>query len=39
VTILRICHLPKPIPDPYDRPDGDTLLDITFGIGTSWGKK
>jgi hypothetical protein len=39
VTVLRICHLPKPIPDPYDRPDGDTLLDITFGIGTSWGRK
>lgn len=35
VTVLRICRLPAPIPDPYDN-NGDTLLDITHMIGTSW---
>jgi len=38
VTVLRICRLPRPIPDPYDN-NGDTLLDITFGVGTSWRAK
>lgn len=28
VSILRICSLPKPIPE--------TALDITFGYGVSW---
>lgn len=35
VTVLRICRLPKPIPDPYDN-GGDTLLDITHMVGASW---
>ena len=29
-TLLRICSLPKPIPEPED------LLDITFGHGVNW---
>lgn len=38
ITVLRICHLPKPIPDPYDN-NGDNLLDITHMIGASWKDK
>jgi hypothetical protein len=35
-TILRICQLPTPIPEPERK----TLLDITHMHGTSWeGKK
>lgn len=37
-TVLRICRLPKPIPDPYNN-NGDTLLDITHMIGASWKDK
>ena len=33
-TMLRICSLPTPVPDP--NPAGNTLLDITFGYGVSW---
>lgn len=35
VTVLRICRLPNPIPDPYNN-NGDTLLDITHMTGASW---
>lgn len=37
-TVLRICRLPKPIPDPYDN-NGGTLLDITHMVGASWRDK
>ncbi len=33
VTALRICNLPKPIPEIKER-----MLDITHMVGTDWGK-
>lgn len=38
-TILRICHLPTPIPNPIStisKRSDDTLLDLTWGFGCSW---
>ncbi len=36
-TLLRICRLPKPIPDPTEPDFG--LLDITHMVGASWRAK
>ncbi len=33
VTVLRICRLPKPIPELTS----DIMLDITHMYGTNWG--
>lgn len=38
LTVLRVCRLPNPIPDPYEN-NGDTLLDITHMVGASWQKE
>ena len=35
LTVLRICRLPRPIPNPLEQTE-DMLLDITHMIGTSW---
>lgn len=35
-TMLRICRLPAPIPDPYPNGEVGTLLDITHMHGTNW---